>query len=75
MYGQFEVDHKSGGRECTAVAVEYDTLCEGEGEVVVDVVVVGRPFGLGWWLNPNIISHPDEIKKVAPEQIPSIYIV
>ena len=48
MYGQFEVDHEPGGRECTAVAVEYDTLCEGEGEVVVDVVVVGRPFGLGW---------------------------
>ena len=46
VYGQFEVDHKSGGRECTANAVDYDTLCEGEGDVVVDVVVVGRPFEL-----------------------------
>ena len=45
VYGQFEVNHKSGGRECTASAVDYDTLWEGEGDVVVDVVVVGRPFG------------------------------
>ena len=47
MYGQFEVDHEPGGRECIAVAVEHDALYEGEGEgeVVVDVVVVGRSFG------------------------------
>ena len=66
MYGQFEVDHKSGGREWTAVAVEYDTLCKGEGGIVVDVVVVGRPFG--WWLviqpkNPGVNTFSVDIEK------------
>ena len=42
MYGQLEVNHDPGSRECTAVAVEYYTLLDGSGDVVLDVVV--RPF-------------------------------
>ena len=66
MYGQSEVDHKSGGRGCTAVAVEYNTLCKGEGKIVVDVVVVGRPFG--WWVviqpqNPGANTFSVDIEK------------
>ena len=63
MYGQLEVDHKPGGRECTAVAVEYDALCE-----VVDVVVVDRPFGWRVVIQPkydDILFHARELRRLG----------
>ena len=67
VYGQCEVNHKSGGRECTASAVDYDTLCEGGGEIVVDFVVVGRPFGWRAVIqpkNPGVNTFSVDIEKL-----------